>query len=191
MPRMKFSTVVTAASLLLPAVPAAAQSGTASLISGPDIGRRAPDFTLPWASKDGVGPIEMPYQLRRDQGKTVVIAFLPRAFTRSSVEQLQSFAQHYDSLFGPEVSVVGITTDPLETQGRFAARYGVPFRLLSDPAQRVARKYGSNDPRGLGRRTIYVVGPDGTVKYRNLRFNPADPSQFTKLRTAVRAARTG
>ncbi len=190
MSSMKLSTIVTAAALLL-ATPAAAQSGAAIMISGPDIGRRAPDFTLPWASKDGVGPIEMPYQLRRDEGRTVVIAFLPRAFTRTSVEQLQSFTQHYDSLFGPEVSVVGITTDSLETQGRFAARYGVPFRLLSDPAQRVARKYGSNDPRGTGRRAIYVVGPDGTVKYRNLRFDPADPSQYAELRTAVRAARRG
>ena len=42
---------------------------------------RAPDFTLPWANKDGVGPAESPYQLWRDRGKTVVIAFYPRDFT--------------------------------------------------------------------------------------------------------------
>jgi thioredoxin-dependent peroxiredoxin len=163
----------------------------AILISGPDVGRRAPDFTLPWASKDGVGPVELPYQLRRDEGRTVVLAFYPRAFTQSSAAQLRSFSEQYDSLFGPGVTVVGISTDPVEVQGRFAAQLGVPFRLLSDPDQRVARKYGSDHSDGFSRRTVYVIGPDGNVRYRNLRFDPLDPQQYAALKVAVRAARGG
>src|SRR5437867_5969368 len=50
---------------LPPSLSAQAGTGkpTAVLISGPEVGRRAPDFTLPWASKDGLGPADNPYQL--------------------------------------------------------------------------------------------------------------------------------
>src|SRR5919206_1183024 len=92
--------ILLAGLLALARLPVASGQATAVLVSGPDIGHRAPDFTLPWASKDGVGPIELPYQLRRDQGRIVVLAFFPRAFTAASTEQMRTFAQRYDELFG-------------------------------------------------------------------------------------------
>ena len=164
---------------------------TAVLVSGPDVGRRAPAFRLPWASKDGVGPADQPYDLALDRGKTVVLAFYPRDFTKSGTAEMQTFGEQYDSLFGPEVVVVGISTDPLETHRRFAASLDLPFRLLSDPTQEVARRYASNDRSGFLRRTVYVVGPDGRVKYRNLRFNALDPKHYAELGAAVRRSRGG
>jgi thioredoxin-dependent peroxiredoxin len=162
---------------------------TATMISGPEIGRRAPDFTLPWASKDGVGPADDSYQLWRDRGKTVVVAFFPRDFTNGCTAEMRTFGEQYDSLFGPDVVVVGISTDSLETHTRFATSLNLPFRLLSDPDQKVARKYGSYDASGFSRRTVYVVGPDGAVKYRNLKFNALDPKHYADLGAAVRKAR--
>src|SRR5689334_803206 len=128
------------ASLLVVGVPvAAAQSRPVAVLrSGPEIGRRAPDFTLPWASKDGVGPAESPYQLWGDLGKTTVLVFFSRAFTKSCTAEMQKLTEQYDALFGPDVTVVGISTDPSETQARFAAQLGIPFRLLSDAGQKVA-----------------------------------------------------
>jgi thioredoxin-dependent peroxiredoxin len=164
---------------------------TATMISGPEIGRRAPDFTLPWASKDGVGPADDNYQLWRDRGKTVVVAFFPRDFTNGCTAEMKTFAEQYDSLFGAEVVVVGISVDSLQTHARFASSLGLPFRLLSDPTQEVARRYASNDRSGYMRRTVYVVGPDGTVQYRNTRFNALDPSHYAELGTAVRRSRGG
>lgn len=164
---------------------------TAVLSGGPQVGRRAPDFTLPWAGRDGVGPGEAPYQLWRDLGKTVVIAFYPRDFTPSATAQLRTFAEQYDSLFGEDVVVVGISTDSLSTHSRFAARLGIPFRLLSDPNQEVARKYGSHSNRGFPRRTVFVIGPDGRVAYRNMRFDAGDPQHYAELGSAVREARGG
>ena len=55
----------------------AAGPPTAVMVSGPDVGRRAPTFRLPWANKDGVGPADQPYDLALDRGKTVVLAFYP------------------------------------------------------------------------------------------------------------------
>jgi thioredoxin-dependent peroxiredoxin len=164
---------------------------TAVMLSGPDVGRQAPTFRLPWANKDGVGPADQPYDLALDRGKTVVLAFYPRDFTSGSTAEMRTFAEQYDSLFGAEVVVVGISTDPLETHSRFAASLDLPFRLLSDPMQEVARRYASNDRSGYLRRTVYVVGPDGKVQYRNLRFNALDPKHYADLGAAVRKSRGG
>jgi peroxiredoxin Q/BCP len=178
--------------LLFGTPPAVAQNGPgtirAILEKGPDVGQRAPDFSLPWANRDGEGPIESPYQLASDRGKTVVVAFYPRDFTKGCTAQMRTFAEQYDSLFGPDVVLVAISTDSVQTHGRFAASLGLPFRLLSDPEQRVSKQYASKHPDGYNRRTIYVIGPDGRVRYRNLRFNALDPKDYADLRSAVRSS---
>src|SRR6476661_1446679 len=132
---------------IVPAAAAQNHPGTvkAVLQTGPDVGQRAPDFSLPWANREGVGPIESPYQLASDRGKTVVVAFYPRDFTKGCTAELQTFAEQYASL-------------------------NLPFRLLSDPEQRVSKQYASKDSGGYNRRTVYVIGPDGRVKYRNMKF---------------------
>jgi thioredoxin-dependent peroxiredoxin len=158
---------------------------TAVLLGGPDVGRRAPDFSLPWATKDGVGPIEAPYQLASDRGKTIVVAFYPKDFTNSCTAQMRTFAQQYDSLFGADVVLVGISADSIETHKRFASSLSLPFRLLSDPDQRVSKQYASKDKGGYNRRTVYVIGPDGRVKFRNMSFNALDPQDYAELRKAI------
>jgi peroxiredoxin Q/BCP len=171
-------------------VPAASaqkdSSVKAVLVGGPEVGRRAPDFSLPWASRDGVGPVESPYQLASDRGRIVVLAFYPKDFTSGCTSQMRTFAEQYDSLFGPDVTLVGISTDSVTTHSRFAASLRLPFRLLSDPDQRVSKQYASKDGGGYNRRTVYVIGPDGKVKYRNLKFNALDPKSYTELRAAVK-----
>jgi len=164
---------------------------TAVMVSGPDVGRRAPTFRLPWANKDGVGPVDQPYDLALDRGKTIVLAFYPRDFTSGCTAEMRTFAEQYDSLFGSDVVVVGISTDSLATHTRFAASMDLPFRLLSDPRQEVARRYAANDRSGYLRRAVYVIGPDGKVRYRNMRFNALDPKHYDALGAAVRRARAG
>lgn len=165
------------------------KSVTVVLMGGPDVGKRAPDFSLPWAGREGVGPIESPYQLASDRGRTVVVAFYPRDFTKGCTAQLQTFAEQYDSLFGPDVTLVAISTDSVATHSRFAASLNLPFRLLSDPEQRVSKQYASKDSGGYNRRTVYVIGPDGRVRYRNMKFNALDPQAYSELRTAVKTVR--
>jgi peroxiredoxin Q/BCP len=164
---------------------------TAVMVSGPDVGRRAPAFRLPWASKDGVGPADQPYDLSLDRGKTVVLAFFPRDFTQGCTAEMRTFAEQYDSLFGPDVTVVGVSTDSLTTHSRFAASLNLPFRLLSDPQQQVAARYAAKDRSGYMRRVVYVIGPDGKVRYRNMRFNALDPKHYADLAAAVRRTRAG
>ena len=136
-----------------------------------------------------MGPANAPYELWRDRGKTVVLAFYPKDFTSGCTAEMRTFAEQYDSLFGPDIVVVGISADSVETHTRFASSLNLPFRLLSDPQQKVAAKYGSKGDEGHMHRTVYVVGPKGAVTYRNLRFNALDPKQYAELAGAVRAAK--
>jgi peroxiredoxin Q/BCP len=186
-----FAVLVLAGTPVVRAQDAKKATPTAVVSGGPQVGKLAPDFTLPWANKDGVGPADSPYQLWRDRGKTVVIAFYPRDFTRGCTAEMQTFADQYESLFGPDVVVVGINTDSLTTHTRFAGRLGLPFRLLTDPDQKIARKYGSYDDSGFPKRTVFVIGPDGKVAYRNMRFDALDPTHYAELGSAVRTARGG
>jgi peroxiredoxin Q/BCP len=181
--------------LSLPLSGAAAQAAdrtpTAVLVSGPREGARAPEFSLPWASRETIGTPDAPYELWRDRGKTVVLAFYPSDFTKGCTAEMQTFADQYDTLFGADVVVLGVSADPLDSHQRFAASLDLPFRLLSDPDLEVARKYGSQGEGGRPKRTVFVIGPDGRVKYRNLKFNALDPKDYSALASAVQAARGG
>ena len=180
-----------AAPLTALAAQAADATPTAVIVGGPREGSRAPEFSLPWANKDTTGTSDSPYELWRDRGKTVVLAFYPSDFTKGCTAEMQTFADRYDTLFGPDVVVLGISADPLDSHQRFAASLDLPFRLLSDPDLKVARKYGSNGEGGRPKRTVFVVGPDGRIKYRNLKFNALDPKDYSALGSAVQAARGG
>ncbi len=165
------------------------ETPTAVIVGGPREGAKAPAFALPWANRDTIGPANAPYELWRDLGKTVVIAFYPADFTKGCTAELQTFADQYETLFGPDVTVIGISTDSLDSHRRFAASLDLPFRLLADPDQKVAQMYGSKGDQGYAKRTVFVVGPDGRVKYRNLRFNALDPKHYSELGDAVKATR--
>ena len=163
----------------------------AVLVATPREGTTAPEFSLPWATKQTIGTPDAPYELWRDRGKTVVLAFYPADFTKGCTAELQTFADQYDTLFGEDVVVLGISSDSLESHKRFAASLDLPFRLLSDPDLKVARKYASNGDGGRAKRTVFVIGPDGKVKYQNLKFNALDPKDYSALGSAVQAARGG
>ncbi|HEY7503558.1 MAG TPA: peroxiredoxin [Gemmatimonadales bacterium] len=159
------------------------------LAATPREGTMAPGFSLQWATKDTIGTPDAPYELWRDRGKTVVLAFYPADFTKGCTAELQTFADQYDTLFGEDVVVLGISSDSLASHKRFAASLDLPFRLLSDPDLTVARKYASHGDGGRAKRTVFVVGPDGKIRYQNLKFNPLDPKDYSALGSAVRAAR--
>jgi peroxiredoxin Q/BCP len=98
------------------------------------------------------------------------------------------FRDRYDELFGPEAVVFGVSVDPVDKHQRFAAKLDLPFRLLSDPDQKVAAAYGSKDTGGINRRTVYVIGRDGKVAWRDLHFNANAQASYDELGRAVRAA---
>jgi len=194
--RFLVSVALSLASLVvLPFASATAQDSTigpptAILVDGPREGDRAPDFSLPWASRDTTGGA-LWFNLSAQRGKVVVLAFFPRDFTPGCTAEMKTFTEQYTDLFGNDVVVVAISADSLETHQRFASSLNLPFRLLSDPDQKVSKKYGSADRNGYNRRTVYVIDPAGRVSYTDLRFGALDPKAYSRLKSAVQTARRG
>ena len=159
--------------------------------TAPEVGSEAPPFTLPWAGKSAIGAKDDPFDLGKKKGKTVVLAFYPKDFTGGCEAEMKAFTERYDELFGEGVVVVGISADSLTTHKRWAESLGLPFKLLSDPDQKVARLYGSAGPRGFNRRTVFVIDSKGRVAYREMRFGALDPKAYESLREAVKKAKGG
>ena len=169
-----------------PVAPAGQPQPAAYIVSGPEAGMRAPQFMLPGATKDG--PLTAPFDLALQRGRVTVIAFYPNDFTSGCTAEFQTFRDRGATLFGEGVTVVGISIDSVESHVRFAQSIGHPYALLADMDQRVAKLYGSAG-EGYDRRTVFVIGKDGKVAYRNLRFGALDPKAYEDLQNAVAAAR--
>jgi peroxiredoxin Q/BCP len=63
--------------------------------------------------------------------------------------------------------VLGVSTDPVEKNARFAAKLGLKFKLLSDVNGSVAKKYGvlRSGGRSLSaERVTFVIDGDGVVR---------------------------
>jgi thioredoxin-dependent peroxiredoxin len=191
-------TVALALGLLATALPAQASAQasqgvgkpTAILITGPREGDRAPDFSLPYATKDGIGTGPW-FGITPNRGKVVVLAFYPKDFTSGCTAELKTFTERFDDMFGEGVELVGISADSLETHVRFAQSLDMPFKLLSDPDQKVSKQWGSAGDNGYNRRTVFVIDKQGKVVYADRRFGALDPKAYDNLKTAVQGARSG
>jgi peroxiredoxin Q/BCP len=62
--------------------------------------------------------------------------------------------------------VYGISTDDLETNGRFAKELELSFPLLSDTEKKVAKLYGIlNEKAGFAMRFTFVVDKKGVIQH--------------------------
>lgn len=180
--------------ILAAPAPVSAQSmgaPTAVVVGGPDVGETAPDFRLPWASRDSIGSVENDFLLKDQRGKVVVVAFYPKDFTSGCTAEMQQFTDRYAEMFPDNVVLVGISIDSVESHQRFAQSIGMPFRLLSDPSQSVSKRYGSAGSNGYNRRTVFVINAKGQVTYRNMQFGALDPKAYDALKKAVAEASRG
>ena len=152
------------------------------------VGQAAPQVVLPYATRDGVGPAAQPFDLRKELGLVVVLAFYPGDFTPGCAAEWRTLRDRAATLFGPDVVVAGISADSLDSHIRFARELDLPFKLLSDPKLAVARNFGVVDG-DRARRAVVVVGRDGVVRYFDPAFAALDPQSYSQLGAAVQAAR--
>ncbi len=126
-----------------------------------EIGDRAPDFEL-----KGTGSSS--FRLADQRGRWVVLAFYPGDFTPVCTRQFCSYRDGADRLDELDAEVIGISPQSVSSHERFAAEHGLTVPLLADPDHRTARAYGVVRAGGLVRRSIFIVDPDGVVRYRHV-----------------------
>jgi thioredoxin-dependent peroxiredoxin len=124
------------------------------------VGDKAPDFTLPKANGE-------PVSLSEFRGRAeVVLFFYPKDNSPVCTAEACSFRDSYEVFREAGAEVIGISTDSAESHGRFAARFRLPFVLLSDQGGLVRQRYGVTKTLGLfpGRST-YLIDREGVVRH--------------------------
>jgi peroxiredoxin len=173
-----------------PAAPAAAPAVAPAAPPPPaeiDVGKIAPDFTLDWA--DSTGAITKPMKLSDLRGKVVVLAFYPADRSSGCTAELTKFRDEYTKIFGKETVVVPISNDSIASHASWAHDMKFPFALASDPQLTVAKQYGSWNPtRTFASRTVFVIGKDGKILWRNLKFPALNEDAYTELTAEVAKA---
>ena len=131
------------------------------------IGDTAPDFELPDQSGGKV-------RLSAFRGKAVVLYFYPKDDTYGCIAESSDFRDHYREFQSANAEVIGISSDSPESHIRFAKKYELPFRLLSDQDNAVRKLYGVPSTLGLiPGRVTYLIDQKGVVRaVFNSQFNP-------------------
>ena len=76
---------------------------------------------------------------------------------------MSAFRDHYPDL-ADAAQVLGVSTDTLETQKKFAESLKTPFPLLADADGTVAKAYGVWNDAGYASRVTFVIDADGKVR---------------------------
>lgn len=135
-------------------------------------GDTAPDFTAQAALAGKA--FEFSLAAQRKQGP-VVLYFYPKAFTSGCTVEAHNFAEASDKFKALNATVIGISTDNIETQKKFSAsECRNKFAVAADPDGRIAKRYDSllfwNS--GWSSRTSYVIAPDGKIIYAYTAMSP-------------------
>ena len=145
------------------------------------VGDVAPAFSLP--GSDG-----RTHTLSEYKGRTVVLAWFPKAFTGGCTAECKSLGASGEILKTYDIALFMASVDDVETNTKFAKEHAAPFPILADPGKSVARAYGvlrldrPADQQFAVRWTFYI-GPDGRVAaiYRNPTTGTAGETMIKKL----------
>ena len=127
-------------------------------------GDTAPEFS---AAASGGGTVSLA-DLR---GKNVVLYFYPRDDTPGCTKEACAFRDHFAEFKKAGAVVLGVSTDPVKSHDKFAAKFKLPFTLLADEDKKIVQAYGVwGEKSFMGRkyqgthRVTFLIGPDGRIK---------------------------
>lgn len=125
-------------------------------------GQQAPTFSLQNQNGETI-------QLADYLGeKHVVLYFYPKDETPGCTKEACGFRDRYEDFLAIGAEVIGVSADSVDSHLRFATGRKLPFQLLSDPKNKLAKEYGvSGSFFGLlpGRET-FVINKEGIIVSR-------------------------
>ncbi len=124
------------------------------------VGRRAPDFEL--EGTDG------PFRLAEHLGERVVLLFYPGDNTPVCTKQFCSYAERVDDMHDLQATVIGISSQDMESHREFQAKHSIPVPLLADTDRSVAKAYGVSAPLVGTRRAVIVIDEEGVIRHRHV-----------------------
>jgi peroxiredoxin Q/BCP len=146
-------------------------------MSGPEIGAPAPEFTLA-GIENGV---RRDYTLAEYRGRKVVLAFYPGDNTPGCTRQMCSYRDEFAVFEGVEAVLLGISPQDVDSHEKWAQKRNLQFPLLADTDRAVAKQYGVAAPVIGIRRSVFVIDPEGIVRYKDMKIIGATFEKADKL----------
>jgi peroxiredoxin Q/BCP len=125
----------------------------------PQVGDAAPDFQL-----DGT---DGPFRLSEHRGERVVLLFYPGDNTPVCTKQFCSYRDRAEDFASLNATVVGVSSQDLESHEGFAGKYSLNVPLLADVDKAVAKAYSAYSPRVGVKRAVIVIDEQGIVRHRH------------------------
>jgi peroxiredoxin Q/BCP len=96
----------------------------------------------------------------------VVLFFYPKDDTPGCTVEACAFRDSHDEFAQAGASVVGISSDSVESHDRFASKFRLPMTLLSDEGEKVRALYGVKSNLGfIPGRATFVIDREGVVRH--------------------------
>jgi len=104
------------------------------------------------------------------KGKKVVLYFYPKDDTPGCTAEACNLRDNYAFMQNQGYEVIGVSPDSLQSHGKFAAKYELPFSLLPDPEKKIISAYGVWGPKKfMGKsyegvhRITFVIDENGLI----------------------------
>ncbi len=105
------------------------------------------------------------------KGKNIVLYFYPKDNTSGCTKEACNFRDDFPDIKKLKAVILGISPDSVNSHKKFADKFDLPFRLLSDEEKHVMEKYGvwkeksmyGRKYMGVERSTI-IIDKTGTVR---------------------------
>ena len=143
----------------------------------PNLGEPAPDFEL-----DGTGGR---FRLSDHRGERVVLLFYPGDNTPVCTRQFCSYRDNAEAFDELDATVVGISSQSVDSHESFTAEHGLNVPLLADEDGSVAKLYGAHRPVVGTRRAVVIVDEGGVVRHRHDHLLGLDFQSVDDLRKAL------
>ena len=76
------------------------------------------------------------------KGKKYVVYFYPKDFTPGCTTEADEFSRDYKKFQNENIEIIGISKDDVESHKKFCEKMKIPYVLLSDTDDEVAKKFG-------------------------------------------------
>ena len=127
-------------------------------------GDKAPSFKL--KNQDG-----KTISLADLKGKPIVLYFYPKDDTSGCTREACNFRDELPKFGKLNAVILGVSPDSVESHKKFAAKYKLPFSLLSDEKKTVIEKYDVWKEKSMyGRkymgveRSTFIIDADGKIR---------------------------